>query len=206
MGSERKAGLTREAERELVRQSLDGDRSALRDLVDHHKDRLYAFIVKIVGHHHDTEEICQEAFLKAFSALDSFSTEYRFSTWLFTIAYRVCLNAMRRRQALTGDVDFTALPGTSQPDPSDQTVETEDARELKKVVWDAVDRLSGPQRAAIILFYRHSQSCQEIAAILDIPVATVKSHLHRARARLREVIEQEADRDMVARKLRFVAG
>ncbi|MHC4236167.1 MAG: RNA polymerase sigma factor, partial [Planctomycetota bacterium] len=141
-----------------------------------------------VRHHHDAEEVCQEAFLKAFRSIDSFDSQYRFSTWLFTIAYRLCLNLIRRRKDLTGDVDFTTLSTTAAPVDAD-SAQSEEARRLKAVVWEAVDRLSTAQRATVMLFYRQQMGCAEIAEVLGFPVATVKSHLHRARARLKEILE-----------------
>lgn len=178
----------REAERQLILRARDGEPAALRALIDGHKDRLYAFIWRMVRHHHDAEEICQETFLKAFASLVSFSDQYRFSTWLFTIGYRVCLNSLRRKKALTGDVEFATLPIESNETPT-ATLESEDANRLKRSVWSAVERLSTPQRASVVLFYRHECSCQEIAEVLELPVATVKSHLHRGRARLRLLLE-----------------
>ncbi|MFQ5413299.1 MAG: RNA polymerase sigma factor [Phycisphaerae bacterium] len=181
----------RRREHDLIARARGGDRVALRALVDGHKDRLYAFIWRMVRNHHDTEEICQDAFLRAFSSLDSFSSAYRFSTWLFTIGYRVCLNTLRRKRVQTGDVDFGDVQGSDDETPNTQ-LEAEEARRLRETVWSAVERLSPPQRAAVVLFYRHEKSCQDIADVLQVPVATVKSHLHRARARLRGLLE-EAD-------------
>lgn len=181
-------GADRVSERNLIARVRLGDREAVRELVDLHKDRLFAFIWRMNRHHHDAEEICQDAFLKAFAALDTFSYDYRFSTWLFTIAYRVCLNRMRRKHALTGEVDLSTLP-TKRGESVAATLESEEASALKGMVWSAVDQLSPPQRAAVLLFYRHEMSCQDIARVLELPVATVKSHLHRARNRLRELLE-----------------
>lgn len=201
--------LTREEEKALVGRVRAGDERATRDLVDLHKDRLFAFIWRIIRNHHDAEEVCQDAFLKAFASLASFSTEYRFSTWLFTIAYRVCLNQMRRKRPLTGELDFESLERcTDAPDsPEAAVVQTEEAQQLKQVVWSAVDELSTPQRVAVLLFYRYSQSCQDIAQVLELPVATVKSHLHRARARLRGTLESQICTDSSRfRSLRAVGG
>jgi RNA polymerase sigma-70 factor (ECF subfamily) len=180
--------LDRRAEKRLIDRARRGDSHSMRELIDAHKDRLFAFVWRIIRNHHDAEEICQEAFLKAFASLDTFSPQYRFSTWLFTIAYRLCLNAMRRKKALSGDVDFSGLSAGESTVVS-VTAQSEEARRLKEIVWRSVDRLSPPQRAAIVLFYRHDQSCQEIAQVLQLPVATVKSHLHRARGRLKELLE-----------------
>lgn len=186
---------SRELERQLIARAQTGEEVSLRQLADLHKDRLFAFIWRMVRHHHDAEEICQEAFLKAFASLDSFSSDYRFSTWLFTIGYRVCLNHLRRKRSVTGDLDFTALPdqrGFEYP----TSLESEEVGQLRTMVWRAVDRLSAPQRASILLFYRHDMNCQEIARVLVLPVATVKSHLHRARNRLREMLESVAEQDL----------
>jgi RNA polymerase sigma-70 factor (ECF subfamily) len=151
----------------------------------------------MVHHHHDVEEICQDAFLKAFASLDSFSSDYRFSTWLFTIAYRVSLNHLRRKKPLTGEVDF----GTLRARNGDSTMhhaESEDAARLRDLVWSSVDRLSPPQRATLLLFYRHEFGCHEISKILNLPVATVKSHLHRGRGRLQELLEAVPDGQLEA--------
>ncbi len=174
-------------EKRLVAQARSGDQDASRVLVDAHKDRLFAFVWRILRDHHESEEICQEAFLRAFSSLESFSAEYRFSTWLFTIAYRLCLNHIRRRKSLTGDVDFTGI-ANDDPDTVEALAESEEARRLKDQIWGAVDELSAPQKAAIMLFYREGMSCDAIAKTLGIPMATAKSHLHRARGRLRETL------------------
>ncbi len=165
--------LTRRAEKRLIDQARGGCEDSARRLVESHQDRLFAFVWRVVRHHHEAEEICQEAFLRAFGS------------WLFTIAYRLCLNQLRRRKSLTGEMDFGVLV-SSEPDASERLAESEEARRLKDEIWGAVDRLSVPQRAAVLLFYREGLSCEAIAATLGVPVATAKSHLHRARARLRD--------------------
>ncbi len=166
----------------------------MRELVDSHKDRLFAFLLRTVRDHHDAEELCQEAFLRAFRSLDSFNFDYRFSTWLFTIGYRLCLNLMRSNREVTADLDFTTLPAADVPVDTGSAL-SEEARQLKALVWEAVDRLSTAQRATVLLFYRYEQGCGEIAEVLQLPVATVKSHLHRARARLKEILEPVVSED-----------
>lgn len=189
------ATASREQERILIGRAQSGDALALRELVERHSDRLFGFIFRMVRHHDDAEEICQDAFLKAFASLDSFRTEYRFSTWLFTIAYRVCLNHLRRKRPLTGDLDFNTLPQETFEAPASR-LESQDAVRLKDMIWSSVDQLTPPQRASVLLFYRYEVNCQEIARVLELPVATVKSHLHRARNRLREMLEQVTEKDL----------
>lgn len=193
---EKKQG--RAAERILVDRARSGEKAALRELVDLHKNRLFAFIWRMVRDHHEAEDICQDAFLKAFASLHTFSTEYRFSTWLFTIGYRVCLNRLRRKRVLNGcEFDLSILPAESSDSPA-SIAESKEAGALREAVWDAVDRLTPPQRAAVLLFYRHEMSCQEIARVVQLPLATVKSHLHRARARLRDMMEAVNDHELNA--------
>lgn len=186
--------LDKAAEAQLVSRAKAGHADAVRTLIDSHKDRLFAFIWRMVRNHHDAEEICQDAFLKAMGSLQTFSTEYRFSTWLFTIGYRICLNRMRRRKLFAGDVDVTNMTELATGD--EDTLQSEETTRFRTCVWDAVDKLSPPQRATVLLFYRHDLGCNEIARILEIPVATVKSHLHRARQRLREILSVMSDQDL----------
>ncbi len=188
MSSETNGGITRSEEQRLIAGVRAKDRDSIRGLVDAYKDRLFAFIWRMTRNHHDAEDVCQESFLKAFASIDSFSSEYRFSTWLFTIGYRVCLNRLRRKQIVGTDLDLAMVSPAAQ-DSTIDAVESREAGELRDMVWSAVDQLSEAQRAAVLLFYRHDMPCQDIARVLELPVATVKSHLHRGRNRLREILE-----------------
>ena len=181
-------------ERTLIRRAKRGDQPACRELVDLHKDRLFAFVWRVIRNHHDAEEVCQDAFLRAFAALDSFNEQYKFSTWLFTIGYRLCLNRLRRKPAVSGGVELDSVPDRA-PDVSEAVAASEQAQHMERVIWSAVDRLSAPQKASVMLFYRERMGCQEIAEVLDMPAATVKSHLHRARSRLREMLTEDLGED-----------
>lgn len=198
--------MDRNRETELIRRAQRGDAQSVRELIDAHKDRLHAFVWRMLRNHHDAEELCQESFLKACASLDSFNRRYRFSTWLFTIAYRLCLNQLRRRRVFTGEIDFGRL-SDNEEEGLELAARSEEAARIKQLVWDAVERLSVPQRGAVLLFYRQGQSCTEIAQVLQLPVSTVKSHLHRARQRLREILEPVVAEDSHRlRILREAAG
>lgn len=181
------APMDRSEEWRLVQKAKRQDAEAMRALIDAHKQRLFAFVWRMHRNHHDAEEICQDAFLKAFAALDSFNPDYRFSTWLFTIAYRVTLNTLRKKRAVSGEMDWTRYP-SAEPEAGHQFAASEEADRLKDMIWRSVDQLTPAQRATVLLFYKQQMGCQEIAAILETPVATVKSHLHRARAKLKELL------------------
>jgi RNA polymerase sigma-70 factor (ECF subfamily) len=186
--------LTHRQERALIARAKQGCERSARALVDAHKDRLFGFVGRVIRDYHDAEEICQDAFLKAFANLETFSAEYRFSTWLFTIGYRLCLNRLRKKQVFAGDLDFSTF-AAPQVEGHERLAATEEAELLKRHVWEAVAELTPAQRAAVTLFYREGQSCEEIGQVMQIPTATVKSHLHRARARLKERLEPLVERD-----------
>ncbi len=180
--------MARSEENRLVERAKRGNAEAFRALVDSYKERLFAFVWRMVRNHHEAEDICQGAFVKAYEALDSYSEKYAFSTWLFTIAYRLCLNHLRKRKAYAGDVDFSRI-GADGEDAPRAIANTEEACRLREAIWAAVDDLKPPQKTSVLLFYREGKSCEEIGRVLDMPTVTVKSHLHRARAKLREALQ-----------------
>lgn len=189
--------MARDEEQRLIARARKGHADAFRGLVEAYKERLFAFVWRTVRNHHEAEDVCQAAFVKAYESLNSYSSEYAFSTWLFTIAYRLCLNTLRRKKAVGGEFDFAAVSQSESGAP-ETLANTEEAKRLRTLIWQAVDRLSGPQKAATQLFYRESKSCQEIGEILGMPAVTVKSHLHRAREKLRQYLQAELVDDWMA--------
>jgi RNA polymerase sigma-70 factor (ECF subfamily) len=189
--------MARSEEARLVARAKRGSGDAFRALVDAYKERLFAFVWRMVRDHHEAEDIAQSAFVKAYEALASYSEKYAFSTWLFTIAYRLCLNHLRKRRPYSGAVDFSRV-GRDEANGAESLANTEEARRLRRVIWDAVEDLKPAQKSSVLLFYREGKSCEEIGRVLSMPTVTVKSHLHRARARLREVLSAELVDDWMA--------
>jgi len=189
--------MSREDELRLVLRAKRGHADAFREIVEAYKERLFAFVWRIVRHHHEAEDICQTAFVRAYESLESYSSQYAFSTWLFTIAYRLCLNHLRKHKAVSGEMDFSRI-GQDQADAPTELANSEEARRLRDLIWAAADKLSPPQKSAVLLFYREEKSCHEIGLILSMPAVTVKSHLHRARAKLRKLLSAELVDDWMA--------
>ena len=189
--------MTRAEDIRLIARARRGHADAFRDLVEAYKDRLFAFVWRILRNHHESEDVCQAAFVKAYESLDSYSANYAFSTWLFTIAYRLCLNSLRKKKAFSGETDFSHV-GDGEAEASLSLASSEEAERLRDLIWTAVAQLSPPQKSAVLLFYREDKSCQEIGLVLGIPAVTVKSHLHRARAKLRQLLSAELVEDWMA--------
>jgi RNA polymerase sigma-70 factor (ECF subfamily) len=195
--------MSRQSEAILIARARRGHGEAFREIVDAYKERLFAFVWRMLRSHHEAEDICQAAFVKAYESLDSYSSQYAFSTWLFTIAHRLCLNHLRKRRSVSGELDFARIGEEDEP-ASEQLANSEEALRLRQLIWEAVDRLSDAQRSAVLLFYREGKSCQEIGQVLDMPAVTVKSHLHRAREKLRAAFRSELSEDWTA--LRWLSG
>jgi len=188
--------MTRKNETRLIARAKRGHDDAFREIVEAYKSRLFAFVWRMLRNHHEAEDVCQATFVKAYESLESYSSNYAFSTWLFTIAYRLCLNHLRKKKAYSGETDFSGLGGDG--DVSMSVANSEEAKRLRRLIWAAVDRLTPPQKSAVLLFYREGKSCQDIGVVLGIPAVTVKSHLHRAREKLRQLLSAELVDDWMA--------
>lgn len=189
--------MPRQRETQLIERARRGHADAFRELVEAYQQRLYAFIWRMIRNHHEAEDLCQAAFVKAYESLERYSDKYAFSTWLFTIAYRLCLNHLRKRKPMSGDVDFSRMANKQEAGP-EIVANSEEARRLRDLIWQSVEQLTPAQRACVTLFYREGQSCQEIGEALEMPAVTVKSHLHRAREKLGKRLRKELVDDWTA--------
>jgi len=182
--------LSKEQELRLIAQARQGSEGACRELVEYHQQRLFAFVWRIVRNNDEAEDICQETFMRALTSLDDFKEEYRFSTWIFTIGYRLALNSLKHRSH-QNSYDFSNVARADQKNQIDEIMQSECSRKIQQIIWSEVDNLTSAQKATILMFYRQGLSCQEVAEALDMPVATVKSHMHRAREKLRLRLRQQ---------------
>jgi len=171
------------------------DEEAFAELVDRHKHGLCRFVAQLIGAR-DSEDLAQEVFLRAYQALPRFRGEATFRTWLYRIARNRCFTELRRRGrqgewfSLTEDVTETLLlPESSGPELAEEIARAD----LSARVREAMAVLPAPYRGVLTLFYLDELRYEEIAVVLDVPVGTVKTWIHRARLRLRDVLIEEAE-------------
>ncbi|HEX2837307.1 MAG TPA: sigma-70 family RNA polymerase sigma factor [Phycisphaerales bacterium] len=206
--------MTREREQELVLLAAAGDRAAAGELVRAHQERLVAFLLRMTGRRDTAEDVAQEAFVRALRSLPRFDPQYRFSTWLFTIARRVYWNmaekmAPRSNSELLTRVADGVAGGTIAPAWGLTNWANEHAEEnalQRGVLQRALMDLPDNQREIVILFHQQNWPVGMIAEALGIPAGTVKSHLHRGRNRLRESLYQHGWRFDADAGLRNVGG
>lgn len=182
--------MERDEERSCIEGARRGDADAAAALVRRHQRSLYAYIVRMCGRHHLAEDVVQEAFVRAFSNLDRFDFRFRFSTWLFTIGRRVYLNQAQKMKPRP-DSDLIAQSPKATNDEQSNRIDREDtARADSKKLRDAMAHLSRDQREILTLFHQHEWPIALIADHLGMPEGTIKSHLHRGRRRLRDILTQ----------------
>ena len=191
-------GETGSYEERLIADFKEGSRERFDELVKAYTQKLYRLAYGLLGNHHDAEEVVQDAFVRAYRGLDSFRGDSSFETWMHRITMNLARNKFhwnrRRGEGITVSLsepnDFTEegepqgeleLPDTSySPDRLMQKVETQDN------VIRGMNALPESLREAMVLRHVKDMPYEEIAAILNCPVGTVKSRIARGRELLRE--------------------
>ena len=176
-------------ETELIRKARHGDTEAFAGLVALHERFVYNLAVRTLGNADDAADTAQEAFVRAWLALPAFREQAQFRTWLYRIVLNLCLNRFPRLRRdlkeLTQDemVDLPE-PAWAGPDP----LASLEQREQHAYLHRQIDSLPDHYRLLVSLRYQDDLSYDEIAALLGLPVGTVKTGLFRAKARLREAL------------------
>lgn len=174
-----------EEDARLVRRSRDGDREAFELLVRRHLAAAHRVALGTMGSHHDADDVCQEAFVKALTRIEDCRKPERFRAWLLTIVKNTALNALdRERRRRTEPLDG-AWKVASGSDP-----EADAKREaLRKRLTAAIDELPEMQRRVLLLHDYEGWTHGEIAEELGIAAGTSRYHLHAARGSMREILE-----------------
>lgn len=174
--------------RELVR---TGDEDLFQVLVERFRDRVFRLVVSMLGpgNEAEAEDVTQEVFVLVYRKLETFRHDSEFSTWLFRLARNRAVDRLRTarmRHVHVGEEKLrTVQSGCSPPNPEEAAV----AGERRAAILQQVSELPAAQRTVVYLYYWMGSGVAEIGELLDMNVQTVKSHLHRARRRLAEELE-----------------
>ncbi|MDP4163218.1 MAG: RNA polymerase sigma factor SigW [Bacillota bacterium] len=180
--------------RNLVKQVKKGDQNAFGEIVEIYKDSLYQVCYRILGNRQEAEDAAQEAFIRAYVNINSFNIELKFSTWIFRIATNLCIDRIRRKKPdfyLDAEVSGTqGLTMYSQIASEDPLTEARvESMELQDTIQKEILKLPEKYRIAIVLKYIEDLSLNEISEILDLPLGTVKTRIHRGRDLLRKQLQ-----------------
>jgi len=181
----------------LVRRCQKGDRLAIEALIRRYQNYVYRLCFLVMRSEQDAEDMTQETFIRAFRALPRFEIRkgVSFEAWLYRIAVNACRSRMRRKW-------YQVLPW---PDPAPQLISEPEEQpdrmllqiEQRDEILAAIDLLGDKHRLVVILRYYAGLSNEEIAQTLNIPSGTVRSRLHVARHRLKEMLEQGEEKEKV---------
>ena len=185
-----------EEDRELVELALRGNETAFHQLMQKYQRALYHHIRRIVRDRQELDDLVQESFIKAFGALESYSSQYAFSTWLYKIATNHSIDFLRKKKLATlsidapvrtreGEVEYEVPDTTYRPDRHI----VEDQR--KTIIQSAIDNLPEKYHRVIVMRHQQDKSYEEIARELDLPLGTVKAHIFRARELLNKYLREQ---------------
>jgi len=183
-------------EARLARRALKGDQQAFAEIVALYQDKLYIMAFRMLGNRQEAEDVTQEAFLRVYRNLDRYDEGLKFSTWIYRIATNLCIDRLRKRKATYSldaeSVDHEGLDGYAVIPSDDRTPESEMLlTETQRIVREAIETLPAKYKSVMVLRYLHDLSLQEIGEVLDMPVTTVKTRVHRGREFLRKKLERK---------------
>jgi RNA polymerase sigma-70 factor, ECF subfamily len=174
-----------------IKQTLKGDQNAFGEIVELYKDKVFQLSYRMLGNRHEAEDIAQEAFLRAYVNIHRFNIDLKFSTWLYRIATNLCIDRIRKKKPdyyLDAEVAGTDGLTMYSQIPSNASLPEDDVEslELQDSIQKEISKLPEKYRAVIVLKYIEELSLNEISEILDLPLGTVKTRIHRGREALRK--------------------
>jgi len=181
-------------DQEVVAIARRRDEAACRELVRRYERPIFSLIFRMVRNRELAEDLAQETFIKALNALESYRPEYKFSSWLFKIANNAAIDHLRKRELDTLSLEGSPHADTPQlveatalqiGEKAETALEAVEHKELGGEIERAIARLRPEYRTCILLRHVEGRAYEEIAEILNLPLGTVKTYIHRARNELR---------------------
>jgi len=166
----------------LVLRTLNGSPEHFGELVTRYDRAVFHLAYRTLQDREEARDIAQETFFKAFRSLRTYRPTMKFSTWLFAIAYHACCDRLARRKRFSNQELPERADAASGPE--QQAVAGEESRILRA----AIAALPEKYRMAITLYHLQGKRYEEIAQVLNLPIGTVKTHLHRAKEQLRRAL------------------
>ncbi len=157
----------------LVRRCLDGELAAMREMIERFQGEVFGLSVRMLNHRHDAEDVSQEVFLRVFRSLRRWDPSRPLRPWIMGIAVNRCRTWLSQRVRRPEPVDYLS-------DYPDKDV-ADDSQELMIEIRAAVRQLRPEYKAVFVMFHEQGRAYDEIALIMERPVGTVKTWLHRAR-------------------------
>lgn len=183
-------------EARLARLSLKGDQGAFAELVSLYQDKLFHMAYRMLNNRQESEDVVQDTFLRVYKNLDRYDETLKFSTWIYRIATNLCIDRLRKRKPVYSldaeSNEHEGLDGYSMIPSDGKTPETELLlSDTQRIIHQAIETLPPKYKTVMTLRYMQDLSLQEIGDIMDMPVTTIKTRVHRGREFLRKKLEHK---------------
>lgn len=187
-----------QTEQELVSRARAGDTAAFEQLMLDSQDRVYTLCLRMTGDREDALDLAQETFFNAWRGLGSFQGNSSFSTWVYRLASNACIDFLRKRKRRQQgesphSLDDEEAPLPEPADPRGSPEEELERKELRRAVERGLQALPDHHRQVLVMRELSGMSYQEIGAVLDLDLGTVKSRIARARLALKKFLIQEGN-------------
>jgi RNA polymerase sigma-70 factor, ECF subfamily len=185
-------------DQQVVRLARDGSERAYRELIGRYQRPVFSLIYRMVRDRERAEDLAQDTFIKVLNNIDRYRPEFKFSSWIFKIAHNTSLDHLRKKEPETLSLDGSPHARTAAeteastitPESGDETPEQYTLnRELGAAIEGALGTLRTEYRTAIVLCHVEGRPYEEIAEIMDVPLGTVKTYIHRGRKELMQRLE-----------------
>ena len=194
--------LREQTDQEVVALAKEGSEEAYRELIRRYERPVFSLIFRMVRNREQAEDLSQETFIKVLNAIQSYRPEYKFSSWVFKIANNAAIDFLRKRELDTRSLDGS--PHADTPELIEATalqiggrgesqLDEVANRELGGMIEGAIGQLRPEYRSCILLRHVDGRSYEEIAEMLNLPLGTVKTYIHRARNELRILLKDVRD-------------
>jgi RNA polymerase sigma-70 factor (ECF subfamily) len=176
-------------------QVKNGDQNAFSEIVEIYKDKVFQLCYRMIGNSHEAEDLAQEAFIRAYININSFHMDKKFSTWLYRIATNLSIDRIRKKKPdVFLDAEVKGMEGLTMYSQLAADISTPEEEvvslELQETVQNEILKLPDKYRTVIVLKYIEELSLKEISDILDLPISTIKTRMHRGREALRKQLKE----------------
>ncbi len=183
------------SDKDVIAQAREGRDSAFRELIRRYERPVFSVIYRMVRDRELSEDLAQDTFIKVLNALDKYDPSYKFSSWIFKIAHNTTVDHLRKKRPDTLSLEGSPHARTQEQaeatsftavDTAEDPEHYTESQEIGSEIETAIGTLRPEYREAILLWHVEGRPYDEIAEIMDLPLGTVKTYIHRGRKELRE--------------------
>ena len=183
---------------ELIERIRGGRKHLFAAIVDRYKDRAMALSLRMLKNREDAEEAAQDAFIRAYNALDKFEGSSQFGTWFYRILYNVCLTRLGKQKNEFLSLENEEIEQLSSPESVFSADREFESVETASIIKKGIEKLPVKYGTILSLFYLQELSHEEICMVTQMPLGTVKTHLFRARTLLQDYLLKELEMEKQA--------